>query len=307
VKTGSAVTLDGTASRDPEGGPLAYEWSQLWGEPVDLAGADTAMPGFTAPDGPDETVLVFGLLVRDGALLESADRVEVWVGPNEPAPPAASGVNAEVLSHTSARVSWATDIDAKGAVLYGTTAALGLESDPEPGFSTAHEVTLDALISGATYQFAVRSEGANGAWTLSDLSTFTLSPPPASEDSDLDGMPDAWEDAHGLDKADPSDAGADPDSDGLTNLEEYLHGTDPGKGDTDSDGASDGWEVASGTDPARSDSVPPPQPGPVYAPTESCGAAGEAAFGAHALLLIAAWPLGAALTRRRRRCRPSRG
>lgn len=42
-------------------------------------------------------------------------------------------------------------------------------------------------------------------------------------DSDSDGMPDAWEEAHGLDPADPEDRNADRNGDGYTNLEEYLN------------------------------------------------------------------------------------
>ena len=42
-------------------------------------------------------------------------------------------------------------------------------------------------------------------------------------DSDRDGMPDAWEKAHGLDPSDPADGPRDCNGDGYTNLEEYLN------------------------------------------------------------------------------------
>ena len=45
-------------------------------------------------------------------------------------------------------------------------------------------------------------------------------------DSDGDGMPDAWELAHGLNPA-VNEAGGDADGDGMTNLQEYLAGTNP--------------------------------------------------------------------------------
>jgi hypothetical protein len=46
-------------------------------------------------------------------------------------------------------------------------------------------------------------------------------------DTDRDGLPDAWELVHGLDRLEPGDAAEDPDVDGATNLQEYLSGTDP--------------------------------------------------------------------------------
>jgi hypothetical protein len=51
----------------------------------------------------------------------------------------------------------------------------------------------------------------------------TLRSLPAPRDADRDGMPDAWEAAHGLDPSDPTDGPKDRDHDGYTNLEEYLH------------------------------------------------------------------------------------
>lgn len=46
-------------------------------------------------------------------------------------------------------------------------------------------------------------------------------------DSDVDGIPDAWEDAHGLNKNNPNDAALDFDGDGASNLDEYRADTDP--------------------------------------------------------------------------------
>ncbi|HRT09061.1 MAG TPA: hypothetical protein P5233_11815, partial [Candidatus Paceibacterota bacterium] len=61
---------------------------------------------------------------------------------------------------------------------------------------------------------------------------WTAAPPtPGGEnrfaplDSDGDGIPDAAEEAMGLNPSDPRDAGEDWDGDGATNLQEYLAGT----------------------------------------------------------------------------------
>jgi Concanavalin A-like lectin/glucanases superfamily/Lamin Tail Domain/CotH kinase protein/Bacterial TSP3 repeat len=57
--------------------------------------------------------------------------------------------------------------------------------------------------------------------------TIVSTTPDGHPDSDGDGLPDAWELAHGLSPSDPDDAELDSDADGLSNHDEYLAGTDP--------------------------------------------------------------------------------
>ena len=78
----------------------------------------------------------------------------------------------------------------------------------------------------------------------------------AYKDTDNDGMPDVWEDAHGLNRNSAADATLDPDSDGATNLREYLAGTDPQNPDTDGDNVRDGAELNAGSDPLLASSRP---------------------------------------------------
>jgi hypothetical protein len=59
----------------------------------------------------------------------------------------------------------------------------------------------------------------------SAVATLTVS----SADADGDGLPDVWEQAHGL-IVGANDSGLDPDHDGQTNLQEFIAGTDPQDG-----------------------------------------------------------------------------
>jgi pectate lyase len=56
-----------------------------------------------------------------------------------------------------------------------------------------------------------------GGWPL-------LVPGTAPQDTDQDGMPDAWETARGLDPKNGADGSQDRDGDGYTNVEEYING-----------------------------------------------------------------------------------
>ena len=76
--------------------------------------------------------------------------------------------------------------------------------------------------NAGTYRIVV-TNAANPSPGLS-LDPVTLT---VLADSDHDGLPDDWENAHGLNPNDPADAGLDFDLDGQTNWQEYIAGTDP--------------------------------------------------------------------------------
>ncbi|MGK4474041.1 glycosyl hydrolase family 18 protein [Aeromonas molluscorum] len=73
----ASVTLDGSASRDPEGSAIGYGWMQVSGPAVQLAGANQAQASFNLDEVSQDVNLVFELTVTDADGLTAKDQVVV--------------------------------------------------------------------------------------------------------------------------------------------------------------------------------------------------------------------------------------
>lgn len=79
VRGGKSLTLDGSASTDPDDGIASYQWRQTSGPPVVLSDPTSIKPVFMAPKDKRKTVLEFSLKVTDNSGLQSVDECKVAV------------------------------------------------------------------------------------------------------------------------------------------------------------------------------------------------------------------------------------
>jgi hypothetical protein len=214
--TGTAVTLQGGGSSDPDGDPLTFEWrtvSSPSGVTVSLAGAATAQATFTPTVAG---VYEFELTVSDGELA-ARDTVRVTVAAANQAPVVDAGTDQSITLGATANVT-ATATDPDGdALTYawtvqsrpaGSTAALSATTTPAvsitPDVAGAYvlrvtvtdgrggqaidEVTITAAAAGAN-----RAPVANAGFDLNGTETIPMTlDGTASFDPDGDDLTFSW-------------------------------------------------------------------------------------------------------------------
>ena len=79
INASKSVTLDGTASKDPDDDPLTYAWVQTAGPNITLNNANTSTPSFVAPKVLSDAKLIFNLVAKDDKGATSNDFVTVDV------------------------------------------------------------------------------------------------------------------------------------------------------------------------------------------------------------------------------------
>jgi hypothetical protein len=162
---------------------------------------------------------------------------------------------------------WAYVTTPRGMERPSQTHAVRLYDDGEHGDGAADDGMYGNSYTRASYSgtYTVKAVAAGmteltGAFRREVNGAFYVM---GDGDADRDGLPDKWEESHGLDPNDPyGDNGAegDPDRDGLSNMEEYEQGTHPLDSDTDRGGENDGSEVRAQRDPLdpSDDKIKPP-------------------------------------------------
>ena len=170
---GSVVTLNGSASSDPEGQGLTYSWRQVSGPTVQLSDANQSQAHFTAPDLVRNTTVQFELKVSDG-VNTATDTISIGIGADDDAPSVDAGRDLVVLHNQEVQLT-ATARDPEGV---GLTYVWQQTDGPRVELSNADTdsptFTAPNLPAGTVLTFRVAASDATN--TSYDTVTIVVAP-----------------------------------------------------------------------------------------------------------------------------------
>ena len=176
VDEGTAVTLNGANSSDPDDGIASYLWTQTGGTSVTLSDAAALKPTFTSPDvGPGGEALTFELTMTDNGGLQDTDTCILNVSWVIAPPRADAGPDQTVDEGTTVILDGSNSSDPEDGIASckwtqtgGTPVTLSDATATQPTFVTPR---VDVTGTDLTFQLTVTS---NGGLQGSDEVTVTI-------------------------------------------------------------------------------------------------------------------------------------
>ncbi|MYC79205.1 MAG: DUF5011 domain-containing protein [Cenarchaeum sp. SB0661_bin_35] len=169
VRLGDTVTLDGSASTDPDGDAISYMWNQTAGPTVALSDDAASSPTFTAPSSAG--MLTFELTVSDGYDTDT-DTVTITVV-NRP-PVASAGADQTVRFGDTVTLDGSASTDPDGdaiSYVWKETSGTGTKLSD----TTVQSPTFTAPGSAAAITFELTV--SDGIFTSTDTVTITVKHP----------------------------------------------------------------------------------------------------------------------------------
>ncbi len=169
VTVSSVVTLDGSASTDPDGHtPLVYGWTQTGGSPIVLSSASISQPTFTAPTAP--TVLTFTLTVTDARGLASIAAASTVISVSDAPITNITATNDSPTTLGQTTTLTATANGTPGAAVYAWD-----YGDGTPGSGTGPIVSHIYPLAG-TYTAVVTATNSASAPGITATTTVSITP-----------------------------------------------------------------------------------------------------------------------------------
>jgi hypothetical protein len=160
-----AITLNGSASYDPDGDPITYLWTQVSGPKVSLSGVTTAVATFQAAQGQSYS---FRLTVKDTGGMQASARVAVTTAQ----PPPALAMRILQFSATPNIVTPGQPSRLQWVVENADSVSIA----PAPGTVDAKSGTADVTpVQTTTYTLTAR--GASGTLTATATVQIQTTPP----------------------------------------------------------------------------------------------------------------------------------